>query len=169
LSTSEFLTSDSGSHDILFVAQDRQRRSMLFDLEFLGFNSKRKWAIRLLDRILSEVSVNPAYINDGMRYAIYKWVLEDQSTRVACGNPNASSDDYIKQRLWETGKFLSFCVLGPAETESIWDLSTRIKGQDRLESAMQRKNEDSVDAKVLKLALHTEIAATDIRKFVALE
>jgi hypothetical protein len=41
-------------------------------LDIFG-GSKRRAALDVFDRTLTQLEVNPAYVDDGMRFAVYKW------------------------------------------------------------------------------------------------
>jgi len=127
-------------------------------LDIFG-SSKRRAALQLFDRTLRQLEVNPAYVDNGMRFAIYKWALT-----LAAEN-NAAVDHLMR----EAAAMLSLCVLGPAETEVMWGTEVRSAREARFDAVISRGEEDTFDAMLIKLALAKDIAAPDIRARVGLE
>jgi hypothetical protein len=127
--------------------------------DFLGFGSKRRSALNLFDRTLSALEVNPAYIDDGMRFAIYKWAL------LLADNRSELVDDIMR----EAAAMISFCVLGPAETEALWGVTVRAAREARFDRVLAEDADDSFDARLIKLVLAKDIAAPDIQARVTLE
>ena len=125
--------------------------------DFLGFGSKRRSALQLFDRTLAKLEVNPAYVDDGMRFAVYKWALE-------AGDGTASDFDHL---MTDAAALISYCVLGPAETEALWGPTERAAQEARLDNVLARGEEESFDALVIKLVLAKGIAAPDLH--VAME
>jgi hypothetical protein len=132
---------------------------MLGFFDFLGFGSKRRSALQLFDRTLVQMEVNLAYIDDGMRFAIFKWAS-------AMANESGDTLDHLMR---EAAALMSFCVLGPAETETLWGAETRAAREARFQAVLDRAEEDSFDAMLIKLTLAKAIAAPDIRARVGLE
>ena len=129
--------------------------------DFLGFGSKRRSALQLLDRTLSDLEVNPAYVDDGMRFAIYKWALIMEANDGRAG--------VVDQAMREAAALISFCVLGPAETEALWGPETRAEREVRFDTVLAKGEEDSFDAMLIKLVLAKGVAAKDIQARVNLE
>jgi hypothetical protein len=129
--------------------------------DFFG-GSKRRAALQLLDRSLSGFEVNPAYIDDGMRFAIYRWAQE-----AAAGTMSESG--VMDGLMREAAALISFCVIGPAETEATWGAAVRAEREARLDAVVASGDEESFDAKLIKLVLAKEIAAPDIMARVSLE
>ena len=129
--------------------------------DFLGFGSKRRSALQLLDRTLTDLEVNPAYIDDGMRFAIYKWALIMEA--------NDGRASVVDQAMREAAALISFCVLGPSETEALWGPSVRAERERRLDAVLAKGEEDSYDAMLIKLVLAKGVAAPDIRARVNLD
>ena len=125
--------------------------------DFFG-GSKRRSAIQLFDRTLTQCEVNPAYVDDGMRFAIYKW-----AAIIAAENHDAM-DDLMRG----AAELISFCVLGPTETETQWGASVRAEREARFTAALGR-TDDSFDTMLVKLTLAKDIAAPEIRARVSLE
>ncbi len=123
--------------------------------------SKRRAALHLLDRTLTQWEVNPAYVDDGMRYAVYKWAnayAEAQASPVLI-------DDVMRA----AAEMISYCVLGPAETEAQWGPALCAEREARFAEALSRGAEDSLDVMMIKLVLAKGIAAPDIRERVGLD
>jgi hypothetical protein len=78
-------------------------------LDVLGLGSKRRTALRGFDAALEAGKVNPAYVDDGMRFLIYKWATDEEA---AFGLAAA----HVDRRLAEAAALLSLWVLGPNET-----------------------------------------------------
>ncbi len=129
--------------------------------DFLGFGSKRRSALQLFDRTLVELEVNPAYIDDGMRFAVYKWAL-----MLAHPDGDGRNLDAI---MHEAAALMSFCVLGPTETEALWGAGVRAAREARFDNVLARGEEDSFDALLIKLVLAKGIAAPDLRARLELE
>jgi len=127
-------------------------------LDIFG-GSKRRAALLLFDRTLTQLEVNPAYVDDGMRFAVYKWAM-------LLASENGAAMDYLMR---EAAALVSFCVLGPAETEVLWGPEVRSAREARLDAVLARNEEDTFDAMLIKLTLAKNIAAPDIRARVALE
>lgn len=129
--------------------------------DFLGFSSKRRTALQLFDRTLADLEVNPAYVDDGMRFAIYKWalVLEAQA-----GPPTI-----IDRIMREAAALISFCVLGGAETEALWGADVHREREARFEAALADENGDSFDIRLIKLILAKGVAAPDITARIDLD
>lgn len=130
-------------------------------LDFFG-GSKRRAALQLLDRTLIEFEVNLAYIDDGMRFAIYRW------SQVAAADA-AADNTVIDALMRHAAALISFCVIGPAETESLWGAATRDERARRFDAVLANGEDDTFDAKLIKLVLAKDIAAPDIRARVGLE
>ncbi len=129
--------------------------------DFFGFGSKRRSALQLFDRTLAALEVNPAYVDDGMRFAIYKWALVLEA--------NDGRPSMVDHAMREAAALISFCVLGPAETEALWGEAVRAEREARLEAVLSKDEQDSFDAMLIKLVLAKDIAAPDIRAKVNLD
>jgi hypothetical protein len=129
--------------------------------DFFG-GSKRRAALQLLDRTLTSLEVNPAYIDDGMRFAIYRWAQE-----AAAGT--MSEHGVIDGLMRHAAELISFCVIGPAETEAQWDAGVRAEREARFDAVLAAGDEENFDAKLIKLILAKGVAAPDIRARVSLE
>ncbi len=131
---------------------------MLGFFDFFGFGSKRRSALQLFDRTLVDLEVNMAYIDDGMRFAIYKWAS------LLAQNSGAAMDHLMR----EAAALISYCVLGPAETEAQWGAGVRAEREARFAGVLARGEEDTFDAMLIKLTLAKDIAAPDIRARVTM-
>ncbi len=129
---------------------------MVFGLEFLGLGSKRRTALRGFNQALAALEVNPAYVDDGMRYLIYKWA-EEVEARLPTPDPAA-----IDRYLHSAAVLISYCVLGPAETEAVWGNDVRMERQERFEAALASRNDEAFDVRVIKLVLTKGVAAPDV-------
>jgi len=134
---------------------------MVLGFDFFGFGSKRRTALQGFDRALTNLEVNPAYVDDGMRFLIYKWA-ETEVAHLGEDHPGL-----MDQRLFAAAELISFCVLGPAETETVWNAEVRHQRQQRFDAALAAA--ETMDANLIKLALAKGIAAPDITALVSLE
>lgn len=134
---------------------------MIDMVDFFG-GSKRRSALQLFDRTLAALEVNPAYVDDGMRFAIFRWA------RAAAEN-TMSENGVIDGLMREAAALISFCVLGPAETEAQWGPGARQEREARFNAAIDAGDEESFDVKVIKLVLAKGIAAPDVLERVSLE
>ena len=91
-----------------------------------------------------------------MRFAIFKWV-------------EAAAPADIDQAMRDAAAMISFCVLGPAETEGLWGPVVRAAREASFNAVLNGGDEDSLDARLIKLTLAKDIAAPDIRERVSLE
>jgi hypothetical protein len=128
--------------------------------DFFG-GSKRRSALQLLDRALAELEVNPAYLDDGMRFAIYGWA---QQAAAQAASESGAVDTLMRR----AAELMSFCVIGPAETEGQWGLGVRAEREAMFDAAIDG-DEESFDAKLIKLVLAKGIAAPDILSRVSLD
>ena len=128
--------------------------------DFLGFSSKRRTALQVFDRTLGDLEVNPAYIDDGMRFAVYKWALLLEA--------QAGTPDALDRIMREAAALFSFCVLGPAETEALWGAAICADREARFAMALNSEQDDSFDARLVKLVLAKGIAAPGITARVEL-
>ena len=129
--------------------------------DFFG-GSKRRSALQLLDRALADLEVNPGYIDDGMRFAIFRWAQD-----AAAGTAHESG---VMDRLMRAAaELISFCVIGSAETEAQWSADIRIERETRFNTVIDGGEDETFDAKLIKLVLAKGIAAPDIRARVSLE
>ena len=135
---------------------------LIFGLDFLGFGSKRRSALQLLDKTLDELKVNPAYLDNGLKYVIYKWVIEEEKQA-------GSSKDTIDYKIREAAALLSFCIIGAEETERLWGLEARSSRELRLNAVLEHNKNDTIDANLIKLVLAKGLAAPDIRMRVELD
>jgi hypothetical protein len=126
-------------------------------LDFFG-GSKRRTALQVLDRSLTELEVNPAYIDDGMRFAIYKWATAE--------NADAASVD---RAMREAAALISFCVIGGEETQALWGVDVRTARQKRFDRVIEDAEDETFDARLVKLVLAKGIAAPEIQALVGLE
>jgi hypothetical protein len=124
-------------------------------LDFLGFGSRRRTALRVFDAALVAGKVNPAYVDDGMRYVVYKWASEEES---AFG----LDPGHVDRRMTEAARLLSFVVLGPVETEREFGPDARQRGEAGLARALAEDGDDTFEARMIKLALARGIAAAEI-------
>ena len=124
-------------------------------LDFLGFGSRRRTALRGFDAALVAGKVNPAYVDDGMRYIVYQWASEEAATF-------GLDPGHLDRRLAEAAGVLSFCVLGPTETERELGPAARQAGEEALARALAPDGDDSFEARIVKLALARGIAAPEI-------
>jgi hypothetical protein len=129
--------------------------------DFFG-GSKRRSALQLLDRSLGELEVNPAYIDDGMRFAIYRWAQEAAAGTV-------SESGVMDGLMRRAAELISFCVIGPAETEAQWGAGVRAEREARFDAVLASADEETLDARLIKLVLAKAIAAPDIQARVSLE
>jgi hypothetical protein len=130
-------------------------------LDFFG-GSKRRSALQLLDRTLTDFEVNPAYIDDGMRFAIFRWA---QAAAVGTVSEEGVMDALMRQ----AAALISFCVIGAAETASLRGEDSCAAQEARFNAALNGNDQESFDAKLIKLVLAKGIAAPDIRERVTLE
>lgn len=135
---------------------------MVFGLDFLGFGNKRRWALQILDRSLGELEVNPAYLDDGMKYIIYDWALEEERR-------TAGAHGALDATIREAAALLSFCILGRKETEELWGRVVSAAREARFDAVLQQEEEETLDARLIKLVLAKGLAAPDIRERVELE
>lgn len=124
-------------------------------------SSKRRAALLLFDRTLSQWEVNPAYVDDGMRFAVYKWA--DAYARAQ------ASPVVIDDIMRAAAEMISYCVLGPEETEAQWGPALRTEREARFAAVLANGDDDTFDAMIIKLVLAKGIAAPDIRALVGLE
>jgi hypothetical protein len=129
---------------------------MAFGFMDIFGSSKRRAALQLFDHTLTQLEVNPAYIDDGMRFAIFRWV-------------EAAAPADIDQAMRDAASMISFCVLGPAETEAVWGPAVRDARDARFTAVLNGGDEDSLDARMIKLTLAKDIAAPEIRARVSLD
>lgn len=127
--------------------------------DFFGFGSRRRTGIQVLDQTLDDLEVNRAYVDDGMRFAIYKWA--DEEERKGAGA--------IDRLLKDAAALVSFCVLGPAETAALWGEAVAAARRARFDSVLAKGEEDTFDAKIIKLVLAKGNVAPDILALVNLE
>jgi hypothetical protein len=133
---------------------------MLGFFDFLGFGSKRRSALQLFDRTLARLEVNPAYVDDGMRFAVYKWAT------VLTAPQDSETMDHIMR---EAAALVSFCVIGAAETEALWGADVRVEREARFNTALADDRDDTLDARLIKLVLAKGLAAPDIAARVELD
>ena len=126
--------------------------------DFFGFGSRRRTAIQVLDKALDDNEVNRAYIDDGMRFAIYKWA-EDLTGR------DGTPDQILK----DAAALISFCVLGKAETVALWGDVVAADREARFDAVLAKDEDDTFDARLIKLVLAKGNAAEDIRARVSLD
>ena len=129
---------------------------MAFGLDFLGFDSKRRTALKGFDQALTALEVNPAYIDDGMRYLVYKWVEEEEAAQALPG------PGLMDRRLQEAATLISYCVLGPTETEAVWGDTVRAERGRRFEAALANGHDEDFDVRLIKLVLTKGVAAPEI-------
>lgn len=129
--------------------------------DFFG-GSRRRAALKLLDRTLTEMEVNLAYIDDGMRFAIFRWA---QETAIGSAAESAAIDELMRR----AAALISYCVIGPAETEATWGPDVRIERQERFDRVISAGEDETFDARLIKLVLAKGIAAPDIQAQVSLE
>lgn len=134
---------------------------MLDIVDFFG-GSKRRSALKLLDRALATSEVNPAYVDDGMRFAIFRWAQ-------AAAKDTISEEGVIDALMREAAAMISFCVIGPAETEAQWGAGVRQEREARFNAVLESGDDESFDAKLMKLVLAKGIAAPDILERVSLD
>ena len=127
----------------------------MFGLLDIFGGSRRRAALQLFDRTLIELEVNPAYVDDGMRYAVYKWALE------------IGGD--IDRIMRDAAALISYCVLGATETEALWGPAVRNARQARFDHVLDNGEDDTFDARLIKLVLAKGVAASDIRVRASLE
>ena len=130
-------------------------------VDFFG-GSRRRAAIQLLDRTLANLEVNPAYIDDGMRFAIYRWAR-------AAGEGTVAENGVVDALMREAAALISFCVLGPGETEAMWGADVRAEREARFDAVIASGEDDSFDAKLIKLVLAKGVAAPEILERVSLD
>ncbi|MEQ9447901.1 MAG: hypothetical protein RLN70_03230 [Rhodospirillaceae bacterium] len=135
---------------------------MVFNFEFLGIGSKRRWALRVFDKTLGELQVNPAYVDDGMRYLIYNWAAELEALR---GGEKGVIDAIMR----DAATLVSLCILGPAETKEMWGEAVSDARQARFDAAIAKNDDEDFDTRLIKLVLTKGNAAADIRAVVELD
>ena len=129
---------------------------MVFGFDFPGFGSKRRTALEAFGRTLTALEVNPAYVDNGMRFLIYKWAEQEEAALPA------PDPGLIDRRLMDAATLISYCVLGAAETEALWGQTVRTARRQRFEAALASGNEDDFDVRLIKLVLAKGVAAPDI-------
>jgi hypothetical protein len=135
----------------------------VFGFDFLGFGNRKRWALEALDRALGEFEVNRAYMDDGMRYAIYNWARAEEE-RIAPADFSA-----LDRILREAAALVSYCVLGAAETTELWGAEVQGQREARFSAVLANEDADTFDARIIKLVLAKGVAAPDIRARVDLE
>lgn len=133
----------------------------MFSITDIFGGSKRRSALQLFDRTLTQWEVNPAYVDDGMRYAVYRWAdtyAQAQASPVVI-------DDIMRA----AAEMISYCVLGTEETEAQWGPANRAEREARFAAVLAKGEDDTFDAMIIKLVLAKGIAAPDIRARVGLE
>ena len=135
----------------------------MFGFDFLGFGNRRKWALQTLDRALGEFEVNRAYVDDGMRYAIYNWARAEEE-RIAPADFTT-----LDSILREAAALVSYCVLGAAETTELWGADVQSQREARFGAVLANEDADTFDARIIKLVLAKGVAAPDIHARVDLE
>ena len=126
--------------------------------DFFGFGSRRRTALQVLDQALDDNEVNRAYMDDGMRFAIYKWAE-------GLAGPGGAPDPILK----DAAALISFCVLGKPETAALWGDAVAAEREARFEAVLAQDEDDTFDARIIKLVLTKGNAAPDIRARVSLE
>jgi hypothetical protein len=134
----------------------------MFTLQDFFGGSKRRAALLLFDRALAGLEVNPAYIDDGMRFAIFRWA------QTAAAN-TVSESGVMDALMRRAAELISFCVIGPAETETVWGPAVRAEREARFDAVLASGDDEAFDAKIIKLVLAKDIAAPDIQARVSLE
>ena len=110
------------------------------------------------------LEVNPAYIDDGMRYAVYKWALAEEA-RIAPADFGA-----LDRIMREAATLLSFCIIGAAETEiPLGRTDPGRTGGRRSMRCIANGEDQTFDARLIKLVLAKDVAAPDIRAQVTLD
>ena len=135
---------------------------MVLGFDFLGFGNKRRWALQLLDKCLGELEVNPAYIDNGMKYVIYDWALKEEQRA-------NGADGVLDATIRDVATLLSFCILGNEETEELWGPKVSAAREARFDAVLRRGEDDTIDARTIKLVLAKGLAAPDIKERVELE
>ncbi len=64
---------------------------------------------------------------------------------------------------------MSFCVLGKAETVDVWGAEVAAEREARFEAVLANGEDDTFDARIIKLVLAKGNAAADIRERVSLD
>ena len=129
---------------------------MVFGFDIPGFGSKRRTALEAFGRTLTALEVNPVYVDNGMRFLIYKWVEQEEAAQPV------SDPGLIDRRLTDAAVLISYCVLGANETEELWGQTVRTARQQRFEKALASGREDDFDVRLIKLVLAKGVAAPDI-------
>jgi hypothetical protein len=128
--------------------------SLVFGFDIFG-GSRRRAALALLDRTLATLEVNPAYVDDGMRFAIYKWALE----------AGGDTDQFMR----DAAALISFCVIGAGETGELWGPEVCAAREARFSFVLANAEDETFDARIIKLVLAKGIAAPDILARATLE
>jgi hypothetical protein len=68
----------------------------------------------------------------------------------------------IDHRMTEAAALMSFCVIGPTDTEAELGPAARAERQQRFDAVLAAGDVDSLDARIVKLALARGIAAPEI-------
>ena len=105
-------------------------------METLGLGSKRRSALRTLDAALVAGKVNPGYMDDGMRYAIYRWATEEEEAL----DVDAS---YVDRRMADAAALMSYCVIGSADTAVEFGDAVRAERERRFEATLLAGNDEA--------------------------
>ena len=130
--------------------------------DFLGIGSKRRSALQAFDGALTRLEVNPAYLDDGMRFLIYKWA------EAASGGADEASSR-VDLHLSKAAELISYCVLGPTETEALWGAAVRQERQQRFDDALAHGHAESFDVGIIKLVLAKGAASPEISAHATLD
>lgn len=142
---------------------------MALSLDFLGFGSKRKTAFQVLDREWTAMDIDIRRVDSGVRQLFYQWAQEGGDT----------AKEALDPILLDIATFAGYLMLGP-------ELGARPFGPDGLAAMEARLNkaleEDaaahdnpendttpSLDVRIVKLILATNLADRDIEAMVGLE
>ena len=68
-----------------------------------------------------------------------------------------------------TAALVSFCVLGKAETAALWGENVAAAREARFDAVLANDEDDTFDARIIKLVLAKGNAAADIRARVRLD
>ena len=136
---------------------------MVFNLDFLGFGSKRKWAFSVLDREWAALDVDTRPIDGGVRQLLFQWAQEFGESK---GN--------IDPHLMDLAAFSGFLMLGPELAarpfgpEGLFTMEKRFN--DAVASyASDSETDDPLDIRVIKLILAANLADRDIEAMVTLD
>lgn len=128
-----------------------------------GFGGKKRFYFQAFDRGLRDAGVHPALVEDAMRLAVYRWVMDRLPA------PGRDPGLFHQEEMEAAGRFAAFVLIGPGEIVAQGAGARLGELEARFDTVLDAPDHDTVDARLVRLIVSLDRAADDIASRIEIE